>query len=111
MPAPILGLFAKGAAKTMAKRMAKGMAKSAAGQFKREAFTMAKNLRRNAPGMIYDYTNRARAAATNYVDHNRNRIYQTDGNAFYTNTGNGRNYNPHPAYYNRPGSDSYQPLT
>ena len=107
MPAPLVGLFAKGAAKTLAK----GFAKSAARQFKREAFTMAKNLRRNAPGMIYDYTNRARAAATNYVDHNRNRIYQTDRNAFYANTGNGRNYNPRAAYYNRPGSDSYQPLT
>jgi hypothetical protein len=107
MPAPLLGLFAKGAAKSMTK----GMAKSAARQFKREAYTMAKNLRREAPGMIYDYTNRARAAATNYVDRNRNRIYQTGGNAFYTHTGNGRNYNPHPVYYNRPGSDSYQPLT
>ena len=80
----------------MAKSMAKGM---------------ARDLKRNARGLVYDYRNQARAAATNYVDEKKNRIYQTAGNAFYTNTRGGRrNYNPVPAYYNRPGTNAYRPL-
>jgi hypothetical protein len=91
--------------------MAKGMARSTARQVKREAYGMAKDLKRNARGLAYDYRNQAKAAATNYVDEKRNRIYQTAGDAFYTKTGGrGRNYNPTPAYYNRPGSGTYKPL-
>jgi hypothetical protein len=95
----------------MAKSMARGMAKSAVRDVKREAYGMARDLKRNARGLAYDYRNQARAAATNYVDERKNRIYQTAGNAFYTKTGGGRrNYNPVPAYYNRPGTNAYRPL-
>ena len=95
----------------MAKSMARGMGRSAAHQLRSEARGMTRNLRRNARGLAYDYRNQARAAATNYVDDRRNRIYQTANNAFYTNTrGGGRNYNPLPAYYNRPGTNAYRPL-
>ena len=95
----------------MAKSMAKGMARSAVRDVKREAYGMARDLKRNARGLAYDYRNQARAAATNYVDAQKNRIYQTANNAFYTNTrGGGRNYNPVPAYYNRPGTNAYRPL-
>jgi hypothetical protein len=95
----------------LAKSMAKGMARSTARQVKRDPYGMAKDLKRNARGLAYDYRNQARAAATNYVDEKRNRIYQTAGNAFYTKTGGrGRNYNPTPAYYNRPGTNAYRPL-
>jgi len=95
----------------MAKSMAKGMAKSAAYQIKSEARSMANDLKKEARGLAYDYRNQAKAAATNYVDAQRNRIYQTTGNAFYTKTGGGRrNYSPTPAYYNRPGTNVYRPL-
>ena len=95
----------------MAKSMARGMAKSAVRDVKREAYGMARDLKRNARGLAYDYRNQARAAATNYVDAQKNRIYQTANNAFYTKTGGGgRNYNPTPAYYNRPGTNAYRPL-
>ena len=95
----------------LAKSMARGMARSTARQVKREAYGMAKDLKRNARGLAYDYRNEARAAATNYVDAQKNRIYQTTGNAFYTKTGGGgRNYSPTPAYRNEPGSNVYRPL-
>ena len=95
----------------LAKSMARGMARSTARQIKREAYGMAKNLKRDARGLAYDYRNQARAAATNYTDAQKNRIYQTAGNAFYTKTGGrGRNYSPVPAYYNRPGTSTYRPL-
>ena len=95
----------------MAKSMARGMAKSAVRDVKREAYGMARDLKRNARGLAYDYRNQARAAATNYTDAQKNRIYQTAGNAFYTKTGGGgRNYSPTPAYRNEPGSNVYRPL-
>ena len=95
----------------IARSMAKGMAKSVAGQVKSEARDLAKNLKREATGLAYDYRNRRRAAATNYMDEKKNRIYQTTSNAFYTKTGGGgRNYSPTPAYHNVPGTNVYKPL-
>jgi len=95
----------------LAKSMAKGMAKSAMWQMKREARSMARSLKRDAKDLAYDYRNKAKAAATNYVDGKKKRIYQTAGNAFYTKTGSGgRNYSPTPAYYNKPGTGTYTPL-
>ena len=95
----------------MAKSMAKGMAKSAAREIRSEARHLAKDLKKEARGLAYDLKNQARAAATNYVDDRKNRIYQTTSNAFYTKTGGGgRNYSPTPAYYNRPGTNVYRPL-
>ena len=95
----------------LAKSMARGMARSTARQVKREAYGMAKDLKRDARGLAYDYRNQARAAATNYTDAQKNRIYQTAGNAFYTKTGGvGRNYSPVPAYRNEVGSTKVTPL-
>ena len=95
----------------VAKSMAKGMAKSAAHQIRREARGLAKDLKKEARGLAYDLKNQARAVATNYVDAQKNRIYQTTSNAFYTKTGGGgRNYSPTPAYHNVPGTNVYKPL-
>ena len=95
----------------MAKSMAKGMAKSAAREIRSEARDLAKDLKKEARGLAYDLKNQARAAATNYVDDRKNRIYQTTSNAFYTKTGGGgRNYSPTPAYHNVPGTNVYRPL-
>jgi hypothetical protein len=72
---------------------------------------MAKDLKREAKSMAYDYRNKAKAAATNYLDAKKNRIYQTASNAFYTKTGGGgRNYSPVPAYRNEVGSTTVTPL-
>jgi len=95
----------------MAKSMAKGMAKSAAREIRSEARDLAKDLKKEARGLAYDLKNQAKAAATNYVDAQKNRIYQTTSNAFYTKTGGGgRNYSPTPAYRNVPGTNVYRPL-
>ena len=95
----------------LAKSMAKGMAKSAAKQVKKEAKSMAKDLKEEAKDLAYDLKNQAKAAATNYLDAKKNRIYQTTSNAFYTKTGGvGRNYSPVPAYRNEVGSTKVTPL-
>lgn len=94
----------------MAKSIAKGMATSAADKFKSEARGLANDLKKEATGLAYDFKNQAKAAATNYLDAKKNRIYQTAGNAFYTKTGNGRNYSPIPAYRNVVGTPTVRPL-
>jgi|SRR5210317_192105 ADP-heptose:LPS heptosyltransferase len=94
----------------LAKSMAKGMAKSAAKQVKKEAKSMAKDLKEEAKDLAYDLKNQAKAAATNYLDAKKNRIYQTTSNAFYTKTGGGRNYSPTPAYRNVVGTNTVTPL-
>jgi hypothetical protein len=53
----------------------------------------------------------AKTMASNYVDAQKRRIYQTNRGAIYTNMSNGnRNYDPTPAYYNKPGTNTYKPL-
>ena len=95
----------------MAKSMAKGMAKSLVGRMRYEARGMANRLKRNARELAYDYRNKARAAATNYLDEQKNRIYQTARNSFYTKVGGGRrNYAPVPAYRNEVGTNNVERL-
>jgi ADP-heptose:LPS heptosyltransferase len=94
----------------LAKSMAKGMAKSAAREAKSEARNLAKDLKREAKDLAYDLKNQTKAAATNYLDAKKNRIYQTTSNAFYTKTGGGRNYSPTPAYRNVVGTNTVTPL-
>lgn len=94
----------------LAKSVAKGMATSALSTFKSEARDMAANLKKQATGLAYDFKNQAKAAATNYLDAKKNRIYQTASNAFYTKTGGGRNYSPTPAYRNVVGTTTVTPL-
>ena len=94
----------------MAKSMAKGMARSTANRFKSEVRDMAQDIKKDARRLAYDYRNQVKAAATNYLDVKKNRIYQTAGNAFYTRMGGGRNYSPTPSYRNVPGTRTLTPL-
>ena len=72
---------------------------------------IAQELKTEARSMAGNMKNNARMLATNYVDAQKRRIYQSNRGAIYTNTANGnRNYNPTPAYYNEPGSNEYRPL-
>ena len=98
--------YGKVAAKSGA-RYGKVAAKQAKEELKREAREMSENLKNEA----YRLQNNLKATASNYVDTQKRRIYQTNRGAIYTNMNNGnRNYNPTPAYYNRPGSRTYRPL-
>lgn len=92
----------KAGAKTGAK-----YGKVAAKQAKQEARAIAEDLKNNARQMA----NNMKASATNYLDNQKRRIYQTNRGAIYTNTSGGnRNYNPTPAYENKPGSNVIKPI-
>ena len=81
--------------------------KVAAKQAKKEARAIAEDLKNNARQMA----NNMKASATNYLDAQKRRIYQTNRGAIYTNTSGGnRNYNPTPAYENKPGSNVIKPI-
>ena len=81
--------------------------KVAAKQAKQEARAIAEDLKNNARQMA----NNMKASATNYLDAQKRRIYQTNRGAIYTNTSGGnRNYNPTPAYKNKPGSNVITPI-
>ena len=81
--------------------------KVAAKQAKQEARAIAEDLKNNARRMA----NNMKASATNYLDAQKRRIYQTNRGAIYTNTSGGnRNYNPTPAYENKPGSNVIKPI-
>ena len=81
--------------------------KVAAKQAKQEARAIAEDLKNNARQMA----NNMKASATNYLDAQKRRIYQTNRGAIYTNTSGGnRNYNPTPAYENKPGSNVIKPI-
>ena len=86
-------------------------AKQAKEELKREAREMSENLKNEAFRLQNNLKATARTMASNYVDAQKRRIYQTNRGAIYTNTSNGnRNYNPKPAYYNKPGTNTYRPL-
>ena len=92
----------KAGAKTGAK-----YGKVAAKQAKKEARAIAEDLKNNARQMA----NNMKVSATNYLDAQKRRIYQTNRGAIYTNTSGGnRNYNPTPAYENKPGSNVITPI-
>ena len=102
--------YGKVAAKQGAK-YGKTAAKQAKQQVKQEARAMAENMKNNAFRLANNIRADAKTVATNYLDTQRRRIYQTDRGAIYTNTSNNnRNYDPTPAYYNKPGSNEYKPL-
>lgn len=86
-------------------------AKQATEQLKSEARNMAANMKNEAFRLQNNLKAAAKTMASNYVDAQKRRIYQTTRGAIYTNTSNGnRNYNPKPAYYNKPGTNTYRPL-
>jgi hypothetical protein len=90
---------------------AKTTAVQAKQQIKKEARDMAENMKNNAFRLANNIRADAKTVATNYLDTQRRRIYQTDRGAIYTNTSNNnRNYDPTPAYHNVPGTNVYKPL-
>jgi hypothetical protein len=96
----------KAGAKTGAK-----YGKVAAKQAKKEARAIAEDLKNNARQMANNMKAGAKNMATNYLDGQKRRIYQTNRGAIYTNTSGGnRNYNPTPAYKNKPGSNVITPI-
>jgi len=89
----------------------KTAAKQAKAELKREAKEMAENMKNEAFRMQNNLKATAKTMASNYVDAQKRRIYQTNRGAIYTNMSNGnRNYDPTPAYYNKPGTNTYKPL-
>jgi len=99
------------AAPQFIKASAKTAAVQAKQQVKQEARAMAENMKNNAFRLANNMKANAKVMATNYLDAQRRRIYQTDRGAIYTNTSNNnRNYNPTPAYHNVPGTNVYRPL-
>ena len=92
-------------------RYGKVAARQARDELKREAKEMAENMKNEAFRMQNNLKATAKTMASNYVDAQKRRIYQTNRGAIYTNMSNGnRNYNPTPAYYNKPGTNTYKPL-
>ena len=92
-------------------RYGKAYAKTAAVQVKQEARAMAENMKNDAFRLANNMRSDAKIMATNYLDAQRRRIYQTNRGAIYTNIGNNnRNYRPRPVYHNRPGTNVYRRL-
>jgi hypothetical protein len=97
------GLLKAGAKKaaTAGKQYAVATGKFAAG----EARGLARNIATNA-------STRAAMKATNFLDAQKRRIYETTTGAFYTNTRNGnRNYRPRAVYENVVGTKNVNKLT
>ena len=89
-----------------AKPMFKAAAKSGKTYAKQAARDISNDLKNNARQMAKNAKYGAKTMATNYLDSQKRRIYQTNRGAIYTNTSGGnRNYNPKPSYYNEPGSN------
>jgi hypothetical protein len=85
-----------------AKPMFKAVAKSGKTYAKQAARDISNDLKNNARQLSAN----TKTMATNYLDSQKRRIYQTNRGAIYTNTSGGnRNYNPKPSYYNKPGSN------
>jgi gas vesicle protein len=102
--------YGKVAAKSGAK-YGKVVAKQAKEEIKKEAREMSENLKNEAYRLQNNLKATAKTMASNYVDAQKRRIYQTNRGAIYTNMSNGnRNYDPTPAYYNEPGTNTYRPL-
>ena len=102
-------LGAKGGSKLFKAGASKGMAFGSKGAAlgKRFSTSFATGLKDKAKAM----TNTVRSRATNFLDAQKRRIFQTDRGAVYTNTSGGnRNYNPTPNYHNVPGSNVVTPL-
>ena len=100
----------KAGAKSGAK-YGKVVAKQAKEEIKKEAREMSENLKNEAYRLQNNLKATAKTMASNYVDAQKRRIYQTNRGAIYTNMSNGnRNYDPTPAYYNEPGTNTYRPL-
>jgi hypothetical protein len=92
---------AKAGAK-FAPKLIKAGAKSGKIYAKQAARDISNDLKNNARQLSAN----AKTMATNYLDSQKRRIYQTNRGAIYTNTSGGnRNYNPKPSYYNKPGSN------
>lgn len=95
----------------IAATLAKKVAKAAAGKLRSEMSDMASDLKDDAMSRMRNFKNQARAQATNYLDAQKHRIYETNRGAVYTNTSGGnRNYRPTPVYRNVPGSNVVTPL-
>jgi hypothetical protein len=109
----VLAAAAKVGAKAGPKLLKAGTkyGKVAAKQAKKEARAIAEDLKNNARQMANNMKAGAKNMATNYLDGQKRRIYQTNRGAIYTNTSGGnRNYNPTPAYKNKPGSNVITPI-
>jgi hypothetical protein len=109
----VLAAAAKVGAKAGPKLLKAGTkyGKVAAKQAKKEARAIAEDLKNNARQMANNMKAGANNMATNYLDGQKRRIYQTNRGAIYTNTSGGnRNYNPTPAYKNKPGSNVITPI-
>jgi hypothetical protein len=75
------------------------------------AKTAARKAKSRAKGMASDLKKEAKKQATNYLDAQKHRIYETGRGAVYTNTrGGNRNYRPTPVYRNVPGSNVITPV-
>lgn len=75
------------------------------------AKSAARKAKSRAKGMASDLTKEAKKQATNYLDAQKHRIYETGRGAVYTNTrGGNRNYRPTPVYRNVPGSNVITPV-
>jgi hypothetical protein len=109
----VLAAAAKVGAKAGPKLLKAGTkyGKVATKQAKKEARAIAEDLKNNARQMANNMKAGAKNMATNYLDGQKRRIYQTNRGAIYTNTSGGnRNYNPTPAYKNKPGSNVITPI-
>lgn len=90
----------------IAATLAKKVAKVAAGRLRSEVSDMASDLKDDAMSRMMNFKNQARTQATNYLDAQKHRIYESARGALYTNTSGGnRNYRPTPVYRNVPGSN------
>jgi len=75
------------------------------------AKSAARKAKSRAKGMASDLKKEAKKQATNYLDAQKHRIYETGRGAVYTNTrGGNRNYRPTPVYRNVPGSNVITPV-
>jgi hypothetical protein len=92
--------------KTLARRgMAQGRTMA------RQGMAQGRAMARQGIAQGRNMARRSMTQATNYLDAQKRRIFQTDRGAVYTNTSGGnRNYNPTPNYYNEPGSNVITPL-
>ena len=76
------------------------------------AKSAARKAKSRAKGMASDLTKEAKKQATNYLDAQKHRIYETSRGAMYANTSGGnKNYRPTPVYRNVPGSTVVTPVT
>jgi len=95
----------------LAGMLGKSIAKTAARKIRSEAENTVRDLKKDAVSMAQDFRNQAQTRATNYLDAQKHRIYETSRGAVYSNTSGGnRNYRPTPSYMNVPGSNVIRPI-